>query len=800
MSRRREGLQPFPVAIGPYTPLRLLGRGGMAGVYLCVNEQGLEVAVKWLDASSPRVRQRFEREGHILEKLRHPGVVRLHDRGTAQGRPYLVMDYVEGQDLRVFVTKLRLRPAPERCRQARRIGIALCEALTAVHEAGVVHRDVKPSNVLVDRSGQVRLSDFGVVKDLEAYDAEATAVGVIIGTAGYCSPEQIRGSDIDHRADLYGLGCTLFYLLTGRRPYPSKERRRVVQAHLHSPVPSPRALDPSIPSAMEATVMRLMAKDRDDRYPSAAAVRVALEATGSHGAPPPLAGRRRYVDAVGRVLDEVREGRPRVIRAVGPSGSGRRWLLEVVEDLARRRGLDFVVARDPATLTAALARVERGETLAVATRLAVGPSFTLERIVLEPMGLADVRRTVVSVAPETPEPHGVAERIYRASGGHPAWLLSVLDAHSEGKVIELPPHIPVPGLVGEAVEDLDFETAEVLGAMAVLEVPASARLLEQVCQFPVDASVEILGEKGLALCQGGLWSVLGEVVGRAARAAIPDEIAVHRRAAAALERMPGEAARARTHRELASDTAEGPRDCDRLLELHLRGSFAEARRDALADLGRARGRREREEELATLRVLGWMLLDQGHARLAEARLADAVALARALERPAERRAAHILRAAATLDARPGAPGSAASALDRVHRALTRVAVTGPELAGWIVYAAAVRARAAASIGDARSWEDALARADDGLRDLGPALRLRTELDLARSCLAAGLEGEAVRRADHCGAEAASRGWHGVAWLASRVRTAATGLALSEPGELAEGLEPREIEALRTRPV
>jgi len=798
MSRRREGLEPFPVAIGPYTPLRLLGRGGMAGVYLCVNEQGLEVAVKWLDASSPRVRQRFDREGQILERLHHPGVVRLHDRGTAQGRPYLVMDYVEGQDLRVYATKLRLRPAHERYREARRIGMALCDALTAVHEVGVVHRDVKPSNVLVDRSGQVRLSDFGVVKDLDAYDAEATAVGIIIGTAGYCSPEQIRGGDIDHRADLYGLGCTLFYLLTGQRPYPSKERRRVVQAHLHSPVPSPRSQDPSIPSAFESTVMRLMAKDPEDRYPNAVAARAALESGGSQGAPPPLAGRRRYVDAVARILDEVPE-RPRVIQAVGPSGSGRRWLLEVVEDLARRRGLDFVVARDPATLTAALSRLDRGEHLAVATRLPVGERYDVERIVLEPMGLADVRRTVVSVAPETPEPHAVAERLYRASGGHPAWLLCLLDAHRDETSIVLPPHIPVPPLAEDAVEDLDFEPAEVLGAIAVLEIPASARLLEQVCQFPVDESLEALAEGGLAFEQASRWSVLGEVVGRAARAAIPDEIAVHRRAAAALERMPGERARARTHRELAGEF-EHPAPAEGLLELHLQGRFAEARQDALEDLGRARGRRDRGEELATLRVLGWMLLDQGRARLAESRLADAVALARALERPGERRAAHILRAAATLDARPGAPGSAASALDRIHRALTRVAVQSDELGGWVVYASAVRARAAASIGDARSWERALAQADEGLGGLVPALRLRTELELARSCLLAGLKDEALRRADHCGADAATRGWAGMAWLASRVRTAATGMNVPEPGELAVGLDTREVEALERRPV
>ncbi|MCP4805357.1 MAG: serine/threonine protein kinase [Proteobacteria bacterium] len=797
----KKGLEPFPEAIGPYTPLSLLGRGGMAAVYLCVSPAGLEVAVKWLNHSSPRIRLRFEREGRILQRLRHPNVVRLLDRGLHDGRPYLVMEYVEGRDLRVYSRKLKLRPAEERAREVRRIGLAVCDALAVVHAAGVVHRDVKPSNVLLDRSGRVVLTDFGVVKDLDG-DAEATAVGVLVGTAGYCSPEQIRGTDIDHRADMYGLGCTLHYMLTGQRPYPAKERRVVMQAHLHEAVASCRALDPSIPTVLEATVMRLMAKDPVDRYANAQQARAALAASGDGQAPAPLAGRRRYVDAVSACLDAVDDGHAQVVRAVGPSGSGRRWLLEVVEDLAGRRGIDVLIARDRATLTAALIRVRRGDVLVVGTRFAVGPGVPVTDIVLEPLGLADVRRTVVSVAPDTPAAHAVAERLYRASGGHPAWLLAILDTHRTGKHLDLPDPVPIPPLVHEKVEELEMEAGDVLGALAVLQAPADIRLIEQVCQLPADEILEFLVEAGVALRMGTRWGVLGEVVARAALEALPDPMAVHRRAAAALLRISGNEARVRQHRIAAGEipiavTAGRPQTeaARAVLHLHLEGRFADARTATLELLGRARGLRDRPLELTTLRVLGCLLLDQGRPRLAEARLADAVALARALEDDPSRRAAHIMRASATLDARPGSRGASASALDRIHRALTRVRV---EPDGWEVVAAAVRARASAAIGDSRSWERAVVQAEAGLDGLSPELRLRAELELARAALAAGANEEAVRRADGVGARASAEGWLGIGWLAVRVRTRALGRPVPDPGSMGEGLDERELEALRGR--
>jgi predicted Ser/Thr protein kinase len=799
--RDRDGLESFPELIGSYLPLRLLGRGGMAAVYLCVDPAtGLEIAVKWLDRSSPRVRLRFEREGRILERLRHPNVVRFHARGVADGRPYLVMDYVEGQDLRIYANKLRQRPAEERVRETRRIGMALCEALAAVHAVGVVHRDLKPSNVLIDRSGKVILTDFGVVKDLDDVEADRTAVGVIIGTAGYCSPEQIRGSELDHRADLYGLGCTLYFLLTGKRPYPGKDRSTVVQAHLHSPVPSPRAVDPSIPPDLEAAVMRLMAKDRSDRYANAKQTRAALASTIGHEAPPPLAGRARYVEMVGAFLDAVQAGETRVLQAQGPSGSGRRWLLEVVEDLAARRDLPVRIARDKPSLTEALRGLETGETRALATRLALPEHLATDLVLLDPLGLADVRRTVVSVAPETPEPAAVAERLFRATRGHPAWLLAVLDQHRGGRVLELPEPIPVPPRIRTRVDELALEAAEVLGALALLELPADARLLEQVTQLPVDEPLEALEELGLARRTSTGWAVFGGLVARAALEAIPDHVAVHRRAAAAMARRPELARRAVGHLQAAGDPVELSEETtggDEQLALiranHYAGHLATSRSAATTLLEQARARKDRSLELEALLLVGELWLDSGQPRLAEARFADATALARALDRPVARRTAHILRAAAVLDARPSSHGAASAALDRLHRALTQV--QDADTRGWTVLASAIQARAAATLGDGRNWERALVRAEAELDRLDPTLRARAELELARSALIAGVKPEAVRRADHLAATALARDWRLVAWLAGRVRAKALGIPPPDPGTLAEGLDERAARAL-----
>lgn len=721
-----ERATTLPERVGPYEIVRLIGQGGMAMVMLAESPSGERVAVKWLDRSSASMNARFQREVATLRRLHHPNVVRVIDDGVERGRPFMVMELVEGPDLRVYATKLRERPAEERYREVCRVGAALCDALEAVHALGLIHRDVKPANVLLDRRGAPRLADFGVVKDTE--EPDHTALGAIVGTTGYASPEQLRGEEIDHRADLYSLGCTLYFLLTGERPYPSRERKEVLRCHLAAPIPHPSALDPQVPPALESAIMRLLAKSRDDRYPSAAAARAALTLGVGWRPPPPLAGRSRYVEAVGAVLDRVAQGQGRVLQLLGPRGSGRSWLLDVTEDLAARRGVPVVIARDEATLDASLQRLRAGEALCVATRLPALPpgAGLVETLRLEPLSIAEVRRSVVSIAPGTLDAHLVSERLYRATGGHPAWLLPLMEGLVSGDRLTLPEPCPTPPRLAEALDALPYETLEVLGAVSLLGGDAPLSLIEEVAQIPAEEPLAALEAEALVTRQGPTWTPTGELIAQGVLERLADPDAVRLRA---------ERARAK---EAEADGGGDPADAllleaEALEALSLSGQPERAALEAEALVARARGARQRGVEARLTRLWGQALLDSGRARLAESRFADAVALARALDQPTERRAAHILRAVATLDARPGNPTAAAVALDRLHRALTLLDGVDPE--GFVALGFAARAEAAAILGDRGGAERAVQAATAELsRVTGPMLS-RVQLRLARAAMA-----------------------------------------------------------------
>ncbi|MCB9797904.1 MAG: serine/threonine protein kinase [Alphaproteobacteria bacterium] len=789
-------LEEFPEHIGPYRPIRLLGRGGMASVYLCEAPDGASVAVKWLARATPGQLRRYRREVDALKRVRHRHVVRVLDSGVAEGRPYLVMEHIEGTDLRIYSGKLQKRPARERYAETLRIGLELCEALDVVHALGLVHRDLKPSNVLLDNNGRALLADFGVVRDLD--DMEVTSSGVLIGTAAYASPEQLKGRRVDHRSDLYSLGCTLYYMLTGQKPFPGPERKDYVRGHLHAPVPPPSAIDPHVPPALEAVVMGLMAKSPKDRPQTARAARLALAAQHAATPPPPLAGRRSYIDAVNAILDKVEAGESRVLRIVGPQGSGRRWLLDVVQDLAGHRALPLVIANDSATLGATLKRLRRGEVLALATRLAVPNTSPapVEIIELEPLGLADVRRSVVSVGPDTHAPHQIAERLHRASGGHPAWLLPLLQDHRQGRTLQLPDVLEPPAELRRAVEGLSHDGLELLGALTILEGPADADLLEQVAQLPAARPLRELSHAGLVVQHHEEYALMGELVGVAALELLPDAAAMHRRAAAAFERS-GAKGLAQEHRVAAGDS---PPTCDALPDplveaedLCMQGRLTESREAVERLLSKARARRDRDAELQGLRVLGEVLLAQGQTRLAESRLADAVALARALERPGERRYAHVLRASATLQNRPGSRTAASAALDRLHRALSKVHVPPPDPSKAL--ALAVRAHAAATLGDRRAWELASVAAQAEAESLEPRLALRVAIRLARASLAAGERERAAEQAARAARQAEACKQPLLVWVARCVEAKALGEEPPTPESLIPGLTEEDQAAL-----
>jgi hypothetical protein len=251
-------------------------RGGMSTVFRARDTvTGEAVAVKVvLDPEEPTDLRRFEREARTLLSLRHPGIVRYIGHGTTGGGdPYLVMEWIEGETLRA-----RLRRGPLSAREALRIAGRAARALGATHRAGIVHRDVKPANLMLEgwSIDRVVLLDFGLARRRSA--SLLTAPGAVLGTPGYLAPEQARAEALDARADVFALGCVLFECLTGEPPFSAPDAQSLVLALLFEPPPRCRARRPDVPAALDDLVARMMARPRDQRPADGAAVAAELAA------------------------------------------------------------------------------------------------------------------------------------------------------------------------------------------------------------------------------------------------------------------------------------------------------------------------------------------------------------------------------------------------------------------------------------------------------------------------------------------------------------------------------------------
>jgi YVTN family beta-propeller protein len=261
------------------------GRGGMGVVYRAVQlDLDRPVALKLIAADlaeDPSFRERFVRESRLAASIDHPNVIPIYYTGEYEGALYIAMRYVEGSDLRTLVRAVG-RLEPER---AAHIVSQVASALDAAHERGIVHRDVKPANVLLGGSDHAYLTDFGLTKRISSVGGQ-THPGGWVGTLGFVAPEQIRGERVDARADVYALGCVLFHTLAGGPPYQRDSDEATLWAHLHDDPPSLRANAPGAPQALQGVIDRALAKDPDDRFQSAGDLgRAALAAVGRQQGP-----------------------------------------------------------------------------------------------------------------------------------------------------------------------------------------------------------------------------------------------------------------------------------------------------------------------------------------------------------------------------------------------------------------------------------------------------------------------------------------------------------------------------------
>jgi serine/threonine-protein kinase len=266
-----------------------IGRGGMGVVYLAHQSfPERKVALKLLSpelASDPAFRDRFVHESNAAASTEHPNIVPVYGAGEADGQLYLAMRFIEGTDLGSLLAREGAL-TPDR---STRICAEIADALEAAHDRGLIHRDVKPGNILLDERDRAYLTDFGLIRRTQLH-TDITKTGQFMGTVDYCAPEQIKGGQIDGRADVYSLGCVLFECLTGAPPFRKDTEVATIYAHLEEDVPKASSKRPGISPLLSSVVTKAMAKRPEDRFATAGEMAEALRGHTSAKALP----RRRW--------------------------------------------------------------------------------------------------------------------------------------------------------------------------------------------------------------------------------------------------------------------------------------------------------------------------------------------------------------------------------------------------------------------------------------------------------------------------------------------------------------------------
>jgi len=368
--------------IGPYRIVEQTGRGGMATVYKAYQPAlARYVAVKVLPAffaEEDGFRQRFQQEAIAVARLRHPNILVVFDYGEENGIPYLVGDYIDGGTLAEQVgTPLPLD-------YSMGILAPIASALDYAHTRGILHRDVKPSNVLLQRDGTPILADFGLAKMMGSL-SRLTGTGVAMGTPEYMAPEQAAGEAVDAGADNYALAVVAYELLTGRVPFSADTPLAVLLAHLHKPLPLPRTVNPALPAAVEDVLLKGLAKNPAERYPTASAFILALSSAGQPAAPAPARAEPVF-SALAAAAPARAEPLPSALPAPPAAATGAPPLPDVAAPSAARgpaarRGRQRLTTRPALIGAGVLLALCIGLGLVVAPRLQPGQGGPAPRVI-----------------------------------------------------------------------------------------------------------------------------------------------------------------------------------------------------------------------------------------------------------------------------------------------------------------------------------------------------------------------------------------------------------------------------------
>lgn len=365
-----DGEGPKSLQGDRYAVLARLGEGGKGVVYRALDtvlDRVVAVKVLKVEGLDEETQTRFTQEAQSAARLTHAHIVATYDMGREDGRPFLVMEYVDGSSLRGL-----LEGQPDRhldLDTLLRLAIEIGEALAYAHDQGVLHRDLKPENVMITQNGTAKLMDFGLARALDK--PRVTPSGTMVGTPAYMSPENALGKDADARSDLYSFGALLYEMATGRPPFPHEDTLKVIYGHIHDdPVP-PHRLNSDVPSGLEEVVLRLLAKDPAHRYQSAAEVLRALRSLrrqmGGMAAPSadtpqepsrvrevptpeprrslPLIGREQEMETLRTFVDRTLRGEGRVVFLKGEAGVGKTRLGEETKAYAALRGARWLTGR-----------------------------------------------------------------------------------------------------------------------------------------------------------------------------------------------------------------------------------------------------------------------------------------------------------------------------------------------------------------------------------------------------------------------------------------------------------------------
>ena len=469
---------------GRYRVMRKLGAGGMADVYLAEDEElGRRVAIKILNdrhANDESFVERFRREAKNAAGLSHPNIVSIYDRGEAEGTYYIAMEYLDGRTLKELLIARGPMPIADAIHHTRQI----LNALRFAHKKGVVHRDIKPHNVMVDGDGRLKVTDFGIAR---AGASQMTEAGAIVGTAQYLSPEQARGAAVDQRSDLYSIGVVLYEMLTGNVPFTGESPVEIAMKHLSDTPRPPSSIRPEIPPDLDMVVLRALAKNPDDRFQTAEEMDAELAHIADGGsvtaitadaATAVLSG-TSLASAPTAIASPRRERRPGTYRYQDPPPRRRTiwpWLLAILGLVAALLAGWFAYGRIQDTLSGS-------GTVSVPPVEGIREHLAVQRLVgrgLEP----DVKRQ-----PNT-DPNVRVGFVYDQD---PNAGIRVDKTSSVTIYVSLgPPKVTVPQLIGESRDDADCHAVrartEVHGRGCLLEgggghgrrpVPADRQAREQ---------------------------------------------------------------------------------------------------------------------------------------------------------------------------------------------------------------------------------------------------------------------------------------------------------------------------------